>query len=179
MHAARISASVSPERSVETLIVVAPSSCSTCAVAPFVHGSKTDVFSTSSGGRSPARPHPAERREHADVADEVRADPVGEAAPHLGEALLDARLSASRHAHGRGGERLSASVPGAARAEEERHLDAVLPPEPGPSRRARASVSIITPEPCETRRTGTPRSAASSSTARITTGPSTEGISIR
>ena len=42
------------ERSVETLIVVAPSSSSTRAVAPFAHGSKTEVLSTRSGGRSPA-----------------------------------------------------------------------------------------------------------------------------
>ncbi len=40
------------------------------------------------------------------------------------------------------------------------------------------SVSIITPEPWETLRTGTPRASASSSTARITAGPSTDGISI-
>ena len=45
--------------------------------------------------------------------------------------------------------------------------------------RISSSVSIITPLPCETRRTGTERRSASSSTASSTRGPSTEGISMR
>ena len=48
-----------------------------------------------------------------------------------------------------------------------------------PSAASTPPVSIMTPDPCETRRTGTPRASASASTARITTGPSTEGISMR
>ena len=111
--------------------MVAPQSCSTPAVAPFAHGSSTDVLRTRSGGRSPAdrmRPSVASTPQ---VADEVRPDAVREPAADLGHALLDPGVAACRDADGRRGERLAARVPGAARAEEQRHLDPVLAAELG------------------------------------------------
>ena len=162
----------------ETLIVDAPSSSSARAVGGFAHGSSTEVLRTSVSRQLAVPLQPPERREDAGVGDEHRANAEPDGAPRLGDDQSTPAWPRATPPTARRGERLAARVPGAARPEEERDLDAVL----GPERRHLrdlASVSIITPEPCETRRTGTSRASASSSTARSTSGPSTEGISIR
>ena len=149
------------------------------AVCGFAHGKQHRGLEHEVGRQVTRGAQPAERCEHADVRDEVGADPVGEPAAYLGHALLDA-FAAARDASDRAGhQRLAAGVPGTAWPEEERDLDAVRDEPSCASSSSSTSVSIITPEPCETRRTGTPRASASSSTARITAGPSTDGISIR
>ena len=79
---------------------------------------------------------------------------------------------------GRRRERLSARVPGAARAEEERHLDACL----GAERRHLADLGVREHHHAAALRDaahGDGRRSASSSTASSTRGPSTEGISMR
>ena len=101
MHAARSSPSSAGERSVATLIVVAPSPSSARAVAGFAHGSSTDVLRTSEARELAAPPQLAELAQYAQVGDEERADAEREAAPHLGDRVVDAGATA-RHAAGRG-----------------------------------------------------------------------------
>lgn len=68
---------------------------------------------------------------HADVPHQQAADPVGTRPARLGRAGLD-RLGAASHPGRRlAGQRLPAGVPGAARAEEQAHLDLMLAAELG------------------------------------------------
>ena len=113
----------------ETLIVDAPSPSSARAVGGFAQGSSTEVLRTSVSGRSPFSLHPAERRQDACVRHEHRANAEPDGASRLCDRPVDAGLPARHAADSVGRERLTARIPGAARAEEERDLDAVLCPE--------------------------------------------------
>ena len=112
-------------------MVVAPSASSAAAVAGFAHGSSTDVFRTSDAGSSPARrrspsvcstPRSATRNERMPSATPRRTSATAASIPATPRAAPPAAAV---------DERLTARVPGAARAEEQRHLDARVRTESG------------------------------------------------
>ena len=142
-------------------------------------GSSTDVLSTSD--RAARRRASSARASASTPRSPTRrlADAEGDARARLGDARRRrprcprAAPPTAPVANG-----LAAGVPGAARAEEEVDLDVVLGAELA-IRSISASVSIITPLPCETRWTGTPRAGGLLEHGTMTSGPSQLGISTR
>src|SRR5215471_11861849 len=159
-------------------MVDAPSRSSSRAVSGFAHGSRTEVLSTRFAGRSPSArsepsldstPRSATRNDRTPSATPRRASATHHSTPSLPRAMPPAVA-------------VAADWPPASQAPRGPRKRLTSTPCSAPSRAISAisaSVSIITPLPCETRRRGTSREAASSSTARITSGPSTDGISTR
>ena len=153
--AERSSPSSASDRSVETLIVVAPSSCSARAVAPLAQGSRTDVLSTSvGGGRRPRRMSPSVASAPRSPTRNERIPCAIPRRPRRRTASTPACPGADPHARRWRATGRLCPTPRAGRGRAR------------PRRRSRlprrhlvdlSSVSIITPDPCETRRTGTPR----------------------
>ena len=178
MVARRSSPSCTGERSVVTLSVPAPRRSIVRAAAGLATGMSTETLRRRLGGRSPALAHLGEHAEQPDVGHEQAADPE----PHArrASATHQASPSAPRTTPAETPETIAwPPVSHAARGPTKRLTSMERSAPSAAISATSASLSIITPEPWDTRRRGTPRASASSSTARRATGPSVLGISTR
>ena len=178
---ARIAAICASERSVVRLSVSAPSATSARAVAGLETGSMTEILACMSAGRKPRRRASANTSQQPDVGDQHAADPGRGRAAGIGEPLHDLLLPARgrRDAIRPPGSRAMAEVSQAAFGRAKRLISTFASRAIAAISASSASVSMNTPEPCETRCTRTSSGSAVSSRASRQRGPSQLGISTR